>query len=170
VTAQATRAGFFGGVVVDFPNSTKAKKFFLVLMTGGAMPMPKALGTEDDRQQAIMTKRFVTAPFYTRLYRECGSSFLGKYCLSKNFDFEILTDHDDLRPEESKKVGFPKCLQQSEDASLTVFGAIIHWIAVKRGFGAVRCVASSMLFFLSCLDFFFHLQSQDGEQLSAGPL
>ena len=52
VTTQATKAGFYGGVVVDFPNSTKAKKFFLVLMTGGAMPLPKALGTEEDSSQA----------------------------------------------------------------------------------------------------------------------
>lgn len=48
VTTQATKAGFYGGVVVDYPNSTKAKKFFLVLMTGGNMPLPKALGTEND--------------------------------------------------------------------------------------------------------------------------
>ncbi|KAJ8953731.1 hypothetical protein NQ314_007341 [Rhamnusium bicolor] len=34
LTTQAMRAGFSGGVVVDYPNSTKAKKFFLVLMTG----------------------------------------------------------------------------------------------------------------------------------------
>ena len=32
--------------MVDYPNSTKAKKFFLVLMTGGSQPLPKALGTE----------------------------------------------------------------------------------------------------------------------------
>ena len=44
VTSQAMKAGFYGGIVVDFPNSTKAKKYFLVLMTGGAAPMPKALG------------------------------------------------------------------------------------------------------------------------------
>ena len=35
ITAQSMRAGFTGGLVVDFPNSTKAKKYFLVLMTGG---------------------------------------------------------------------------------------------------------------------------------------
>ena len=35
ITAQSMRAGFSGGLVVDFPNSTKAKKYFLVLMTGG---------------------------------------------------------------------------------------------------------------------------------------
>ncbi|EFN76606.1 Uncharacterized methyltransferase WBSCR22 [Harpegnathos saltator] len=50
VTTQATKAGFFGGVVVDFPNSTKAKKVFLVLMTSGAVALPKALGTESDNQ------------------------------------------------------------------------------------------------------------------------
>lgn len=59
ITAQATKAGFFGGVVVDFPNSTKAKKMFLVLMTGGAVPLPKALGTEsEDRQTVANSKRF----------------------------------------------------------------------------------------------------------------
>ncbi|XP_033226956.1 probable 18S rRNA (guanine-N(7))-methyltransferase isoform X2 [Belonocnema kinseyi] len=51
VTTQATKAGFYGGVVIDFPNSTKAKKFFLVLMTGGAVPLPKALGTGEDSNQ-----------------------------------------------------------------------------------------------------------------------
>ncbi|XP_017780629.1 PREDICTED: probable 18S rRNA (guanine-N(7))-methyltransferase [Nicrophorus vespilloides] len=48
VTAQAMKAGFYGGVVVDYPNSAKAKKFFLVLMTGGSMPLPQALGTDQD--------------------------------------------------------------------------------------------------------------------------
>ncbi|XP_053988860.1 probable 18S rRNA (guanine-N(7))-methyltransferase [Hylaeus anthracinus] len=47
VTTQATKAGFYGGVVVDFPNSTKAKKFFLVLMTGGPAALPQALGVSD---------------------------------------------------------------------------------------------------------------------------
>ncbi|XP_071448096.1 18S rRNA (guanine-N(7))-methyltransferase [Hetaerina americana] len=43
VTTQAMRSGFQGGVLVDYPNSTKAKKFFLVLMTGGPQIMPQAL-------------------------------------------------------------------------------------------------------------------------------
>lgn len=51
VTSQATKAGFYGGVVVDYPNSTKAKKFFLVLMTGGVTNLPKGLGTEEDSNQ-----------------------------------------------------------------------------------------------------------------------
>ncbi|XP_017789434.1 PREDICTED: probable 18S rRNA (guanine-N(7))-methyltransferase [Habropoda laboriosa] len=47
VTTQATKAGFYGGVVVDFPNSTKAKKYFLVLMTGGPTVLPQAIGVND---------------------------------------------------------------------------------------------------------------------------
>lgn len=59
VTAQATKAGFFGGVVVDYPNSTKAKKVFLVLMTGGVVTLPKALGTQNDNQTvAYISKRY----------------------------------------------------------------------------------------------------------------
>lgn len=57
ITTQATKAGFFGGVVVDFPNSTKAKKMFLVLMTGGAVALPKALGTESEDRQTILNSR-----------------------------------------------------------------------------------------------------------------
>ncbi|GFY64299.1 probable 18S rRNA [Trichonephila inaurata madagascariensis] len=47
ITCQAMRAGFGGGLVVDYPNSTKAKKYFLVLLTGGAQKLPAALGTEE---------------------------------------------------------------------------------------------------------------------------
>ena len=40
LTSAAMRAGFSGGLVVDFPNSAKAKKYFLVLMVGQpAAPM-----------------------------------------------------------------------------------------------------------------------------------
>jgi 18S rRNA (guanine1575-N7)-methyltransferase len=34
IVSCATRAGFTGGLVVDYPNSTKAKKYFLVLFAG----------------------------------------------------------------------------------------------------------------------------------------
>lgn len=50
ITAQAMKAGFYGGLVVDYPNSAKAKKYFLVLMTGGVTQLPKGLGTEDNVQ------------------------------------------------------------------------------------------------------------------------
>ncbi|KAL8273220.1 hypothetical protein Esti_002836 [Eimeria stiedai] len=50
LTSAALRCGFEGGLVVDYPNSTKAKKYFLCLwLPGGArhktQQMPKALGT-----------------------------------------------------------------------------------------------------------------------------
>ena len=54
VLACASKAGFSGGIVVDYPNSTKAKKYYLCLMTGGtgiAEPMPKGL-TESSGYEA----------------------------------------------------------------------------------------------------------------------
>lgn len=56
LTSQAMKAGFYGGVVIDFPNSAKAKKFFLVLMTGGAAPLPQALGNLLDTFSFISNK------------------------------------------------------------------------------------------------------------------
>lgn len=47
ITNMSMKAGFTGGLVVDYPNSTKAKKFFLVLMTGGSAPLPAALGDDE---------------------------------------------------------------------------------------------------------------------------
>eukprot|EP00033_Pygsuia_biforma_P002612 GCRY01002891.1.p1 GENE.GCRY01002891.1~~GCRY01002891.1.p1 ORF type:complete len:279 (-),score=54.00 GCRY01002891.1:17-853(-) len=49
ITSAAMRCGFAGGLVVDYPNSTKAKKYFLVLMAGASenFVIPAALGTGD---------------------------------------------------------------------------------------------------------------------------
>ncbi|GFO06699.1 18S rRNA (guanine(1575)-n(7))-methyltransferase [Plakobranchus ocellatus] len=48
LTQQAMKAGFTGGLVVDFPNSSKAKKMFLCLFCGGpAQALPQGLGTEE---------------------------------------------------------------------------------------------------------------------------
>ncbi|OAD57060.1 putative methyltransferase WBSCR22, partial [Eufriesea mexicana] len=57
ITTQATKAGFYGGIVVDFPNSTKAKKYFLVLMTGGSIILPQALGVSDTESVISYTSR-----------------------------------------------------------------------------------------------------------------
>ncbi|KAL8574236.1 18S rRNA (guanine1575-N7)-methyltransferase [Nucella lapillus] len=47
ITTQAMKAGFTGGLVVDYPNSAKAKKMFLCLFAGGAsQSLPQGLGTE----------------------------------------------------------------------------------------------------------------------------
>ena len=49
ITASAMRAGFGGGLVIDFPHSSKAKKYFLVLLAGPpeeGFAMPTAMGEE----------------------------------------------------------------------------------------------------------------------------
>jgi len=46
ITEAAIKGGFTGGVVIDYPHSTKAKKYFLCLMTGASsIPyiLPQAL-------------------------------------------------------------------------------------------------------------------------------
>ena len=59
LTTAAMRAGFSGGLVIDFPHSTRAKKYFLVLMVGSAasVPQPRGLEGEDDEEVAIGQRR-----------------------------------------------------------------------------------------------------------------
>ncbi|TDH72619.1 hypothetical protein CCR75_004292 [Bremia lactucae] len=47
ISGTAMRCGFSGGLVIDFPNSTKAKKFYLCLFAGYMEPqkVPQGLGT-----------------------------------------------------------------------------------------------------------------------------
>lgn len=57
LTAAAIRAGFGGGLVVDFPHSTKSKKTFLVIYAGLSGDMPHALpeglhGGDDENMQS----------------------------------------------------------------------------------------------------------------------
>lgn len=61
LTTSAMRAGFSGGLLVDYPNSAKAKKYFLVLTAGppakGAAA-PKPLGVaEEDGQVRVGSRR-----------------------------------------------------------------------------------------------------------------
>ncbi|KAJ1968120.1 18S rRNA (guanine1575-N7)-methyltransferase, partial [Dimargaris xerosporica] len=52
IMSTATHAGFTGGLVIDYPNSKKAKKYYLCLFAGqgaGArQELPRGLGTETD--------------------------------------------------------------------------------------------------------------------------
>lgn len=58
ITAQAMRAGFTGGMVIDYPNSAKAKKFFLCLFVGASGTLPKGLGTECADGEEIHQAKF----------------------------------------------------------------------------------------------------------------
>ncbi|KAF6253437.1 S-adenosyl-L-methionine-dependent methyltransferase [Scenedesmus sp. NREL 46B-D3] len=46
MVAAAMKVGFSGGLVVDYPHSTRAKKFFLVLMVGPSSYVPQAKGLD----------------------------------------------------------------------------------------------------------------------------
>ncbi|KAL7713035.1 Methyltransferase [Entamoeba marina] len=52
ITNAATRAGFTGGVLVDYPHSAKAKKYYVVLMCG-QQQMPEAKGVEIGSSEGI---------------------------------------------------------------------------------------------------------------------
>lgn len=54
ITSIAQKAGFGGGIVVDYPNSKKAKKVFLCLFVGGggSQQVPQGLQGEEDEEMA----------------------------------------------------------------------------------------------------------------------
>jgi len=60
ITTCAMRAGFSGGLVVDYPNSSKAKKYFLCLMAGPSMELPAALTGEEDEEDTSVVKANLT--------------------------------------------------------------------------------------------------------------
>ncbi|KAI9208954.1 S-adenosyl-L-methionine-dependent methyltransferase [Polychytrium aggregatum] len=63
IVTQAMKAGFTGGIVVDFPNSTKAKKYFLCLFAGfqndpaNAPKLPEGLAEEEDPANVLYTSK-----------------------------------------------------------------------------------------------------------------
>lgn len=59
INQQALKAGFTGGIVIDNPDSTRAKKFFLVLSCGGAsFKLPKAVDeAADERAGQVKNER-----------------------------------------------------------------------------------------------------------------
>ena len=55
IVNAAMKTGFTGGLVIDYPNSTKAKKYFLCLFAGQSNPtdLPKGLTEEDDQSRGV---------------------------------------------------------------------------------------------------------------------
>jgi 18S rRNA (guanine1575-N7)-methyltransferase len=63
ISSAAMRSGFGGGILVDYPNSTKAKKYYLILFAGvpqaqcqSMMPAPLTAGHEDSRKFSILVE------------------------------------------------------------------------------------------------------------------
>ncbi len=50
IAQAASKVGFAGGVVIDYPNSSKAKKYYLVLSFERAFKVPKAMGVDGEGQ------------------------------------------------------------------------------------------------------------------------
>lgn len=59
ITAAALRSGFGGGLVVDYPHSSKAKKHFLVIYAGfvGNAPQKVPEGLQGDEETIAVNKR-----------------------------------------------------------------------------------------------------------------
>lgn len=60
ITSSAQKAGFGGGIVIDYPNSNKARKVFLCLLVGGGgtqEQIPKGLQGEEDEIRVKFEKR-----------------------------------------------------------------------------------------------------------------
>lgn len=56
ITTCAQRAGFGGGIVVDYPNSKKARKMYLCLMVG-QQEIPKGIDGEEADEVDVSRKR-----------------------------------------------------------------------------------------------------------------
>jgi len=74
ITSAAMRCGFTGGLLVDYPHSSKAKKFYLVLFTGAgnAFQMPKALGGAEGAEEEEISNQIAYGD------RTSGSNKKGK--------------------------------------------------------------------------------------------
>jgi len=59
ITSIAQKAGFGGGIVVDYPNSKKAKKVFLCLFVGGggSQQLPQGLQGEEEEDSKVAFER-----------------------------------------------------------------------------------------------------------------
>lgn len=62
----ARRAGFEGGLVIDYPNSTKAKKYYLCLNAGAKLTLPTALGVNSVDEAGEETAKIEKSSHSTR--------------------------------------------------------------------------------------------------------
>eukprot|EP00607_Mallomonas_marina_P007150 CAMPEP_0182416160 /NCGR_PEP_ID=MMETSP1167-20130531/318_1 /TAXON_ID=2988 /ORGANISM="Mallomonas Sp, Strain CCMP3275" /LENGTH=247 /DNA_ID=CAMNT_0024588659 /DNA_START=139 /DNA_END=883 /DNA_ORIENTATION=- len=55
ISQSASKSGFTGGLVIDYPNSSKAKKYYLVLSFERSYTLPKARVEERERETSKET-------------------------------------------------------------------------------------------------------------------
>jgi 18S rRNA (guanine1575-N7)-methyltransferase len=93
ITSIAQKAGFGGGVVVDYPNSKKARKVFLCLFVGGGggqQQMPKGLEGEGEEDSKVRFER--------RRERERLKTKVGKRKNVKDKDWILRKKEVDFNP------------------------------------------------------------------------
>jgi 18S rRNA (guanine1575-N7)-methyltransferase len=118
ITSIAQRAGFGGGLVVDYPNSKKARKVFLCLYVGdgGSAQVPKGLQGDDAAAASVAAAEGedanVKAKFESRRQRESRRERNGKQKVIKGGKDWILRKKDLYRrrgkegvPHDSKYTG-----------------------------------------------------------------
>lgn len=62
ISGCAMKSGFSGGLVIDYPNSTKAKKYYLCLFAGGSdtsLPQPLGVDVTDEVDSVSFSSKFV---------------------------------------------------------------------------------------------------------------
>jgi len=77
----ASRVGFAGGLVVDYPNSSKAKKFYLCLSFERSYKLPQALGTAGEEPGVRVVNR--DTKYVPHLLGRCRCAFTGAFNLCR---------------------------------------------------------------------------------------
>ncbi len=103
ITNAAMRVGFSGGLVVDFPHSTRAKKYFLVLMVGGSAAVPQGKMEGDDMYEEQEAATHVKVHDRKTRHRK-GDKVKGKAWVLRKKEQQRNIGQADVRPD-SKYTG-----------------------------------------------------------------
>jgi hypothetical protein len=112
IMGSAMKAGFSGGLVVDYPNSTKAKKYFLCLFAGSSggtgaqqqQTLPKGLEDGEEVEKGAVA-------YAGKRYERCRDLFLARNEVKLCF-FLGFGNHEENRAKKLKaKIGF--CTRRS---------------------------------------------------------
>ena len=116
ITSIAQRAGFGGGLVIDYPNSKKARKVFLCLFVGdgGSAQVPKGLEGDDAAAAAEGDDAKVNAKFEKRRQRESRRERIGKQKVIKGGKDWILRKKDVRCALHIRRIFFPLLIDHFE--------------------------------------------------------
>ncbi|MBV95464.1 putative 18S rRNA (guanine-N(7))-methyltransferase, partial [Eschrichtius robustus] len=93
ITTQATKAGFTGGVVVDYPNSARAKKFYLCLFSGPSTFIPMAQSEENEEEEARESTFTVESRFCSKVPIACSQGVVPSPASPPSILGSLLSSH-----------------------------------------------------------------------------